>query len=114
MPLGTQARQQPVAQQAAPHAATAVTDKLTLLRVQPMTGRTHQIRAHMAHLGHPIIGDTKYNRTKRARQQRDWCPRMFLHAAHIAFHDLAGRPVEAEAPLAPELRALLDTLEQDS
>jgi hypothetical protein len=35
---------------------------------------------------------------------------MFLHAAHIAFHDLAGRPAEAEAPLAPELRALLDTL----
>ena len=91
--------------------AAAVVDELTLLSVTPLTGRTHQIRAHMAHLGTPIVGDTKYNRTKRARQQRGWCPRMFLHARRVRFCDIKGRTAEAEAPLAPELQELLDALE---
>ena len=74
------------------------------------TGRTHQIRRHLAALGHPVAGDRKYgdfafNRDARAR----WgLKRLFLHSARIEFpHPEDGRKVRAEAPMPDELRDVL-------
>jgi len=74
------------------------------------TGRTHQIRRHLAALGHPVAGDKKYgdfafNREVKAR----WgLKRLFLHAGSIQFpHPEDGRTIQLEAPLPPELRDAL-------
>lgn len=65
----------------------------TLIQCQPHTGRTHQIRVHLKHLGHPIIGDPLYGR-------RGGHARHFLHAWKIAFaHPDSGKPMEFCAPL---------------
>lgn len=77
------------------------------------TGRTHQIRAHAAHIGHPIAGDDKYGDpvvNQRLRQQAG-LKRLFLHAASLEFALDDGRtPYLLNAPLAPELVAVLDRL----
>jgi 23S rRNA pseudouridine1911/1915/1917 synthase len=73
----------------------------TLLEVMPLTGRTHQIRVHLAHLGHPVLGDFMYGRG-------DLAPRMALHAAKISFeHPETGKPLTVEAPLPEDLVALV-------
>ncbi|MBU0703633.1 MAG: RluA family pseudouridine synthase [Chloroflexi bacterium] len=79
----------------------------TLLEVRPHTGRTHQIRVHLAWLGYPIVGDTVYGR----RHQRLLSSRHFLHAARLRFtHPTTGEEVEFEAPLPPKLEAVLKQL----
>lgn len=78
-----------------------------LLEVMPKTGRTHQIRVHLAFIGHPVVGDEVYGR----RRSRLACPRQFLHAARLSFrHPVTGRPMEFAAPLPPDLQAVLDAL----
>jgi 23S rRNA pseudouridine955/2504/2580 synthase len=78
-----------------------------LLDAELETGRTHQIRVHLAHLGFPLAGDDKYgdfawNKTLA----REGLKRMFLHARRIRFaHPVDGREMVVEAPLAPELAA---------
>lgn len=67
----------------------------TVLDVHPVTGRRHQIRVHLYHLGHPIVGDPMYG--DRARQQR--YERLMLHARAIAFRHPSGRIVAVESPL---------------
>ncbi len=84
----------------------------TLCEVELDTGRTHQIRVHAAHIGHPLLGDDKYGipeANRLARQQG--LKRLFLHAAQFSF-TLPGNPdaYVFHAPLAPELVAYLDTL----
>ncbi|CAK9047348.1 unnamed protein product [Durusdinium trenchii] len=74
-----------------------------LLEARPLTGRTHQIRAHLAGIGRPIIGDPAYG--GRAVY---WCPRLFLHCCQISMLDAAGVPFVAKAPLAPELQRSLE------
>ncbi len=75
-------------------------DGFTFLRIQLGTGRTHQIRAHMASLGHPVAGDPLYGAAKSA-----W-DRYFLHAHRLGFRSPAtGETVLVVAPLAPELEA---------
>ncbi len=76
-----------------------------LLEVEPVTGRTHQIRVHLAAIGHPVVGDTVYGKRSQL------IDRQFLHAWRLAF-DLpsSGRQVEFESPLPPELRAALASL----
>ncbi|HUC01484.1 MAG TPA: RluA family pseudouridine synthase [Candidatus Paceibacterota bacterium] len=64
----------------------------TLLMVSPKTGRTHQIRVHLASIGHPIVGDVLYGKKTGA-------PRLMLHASALAFSDGAGNRFEFEAPL---------------
>ena len=81
----------------------------TLLRVTLKTGRTHQIRVHLAHAGHPIVGDPKYGDFARnkafAREQG--VARMFLHAAELAFdHPASGERVTLRAPLPAEFATL--------
>ncbi len=88
----------------------------TLLAVAPETGRTHQIRVHLAALGHPIVGDAVYGGRRRGtvRETADAlaaCPRQALHAQAITFaHPTTGAPVQLEAPLPADLSGVLDTL----
>jgi 23S rRNA pseudouridine955/2504/2580 synthase len=85
---------------------------LTLLRAELETGRTHQIRAHLAHLGHPICGDDRYGDFQRNRAwAKAGLKRMFLHAQTIAFaHPVCGQAMALSAPLPPELSAALVAL----
>ncbi len=79
----------------------------TLLEVRPHTGRTHQVRVHLAWLGFPIVGDVVYGR----RRQRLLQGRHFLHATRLrCTHPATGEEVEFEAPLPPELAAVLRRL----
>jgi 23S rRNA pseudouridine1911/1915/1917 synthase len=76
-----------------------------LLEVEPVTGRTHQIRVHLAAIGHPIVGDAVYGRPTPL------IDRQFLHAAKLAFGmPLGGRLVEFESPLPADLRDVLEVL----
>lgn len=77
------------------------------------TGRTHQIRVHAAHIGHPVAGDGKYGdqEANRRLRERAGLKRLFLHAASLEFALDGGRtPYLLDAPLAPELAAVLDRL----
>lgn len=77
------------------------------------TGRTHQIRAHAAHIGHPVAGDAKYGDAAVNQRLRDQVGlrRLFLHAASLEFTLDGGRtPYVLNAPLAPELGEALDRL----
>ncbi len=77
------------------------------------TGRTHQIRAHARHIGHPVAGDDKYGDPEVNRRLRDQAGlrRLFLHAASLEFALDAGKaPYVLNAPLPPELVAVLDRL----
>lgn len=70
------------------------------------TGRTHQIRVHLSHLGYPLLGDTAYG--YRARQTHPPVPRVMLHAARLAFpHPVSGEEVAFEAPLPGDFTSLL-------
>ena len=107
----------------------------SLLRVRIETGRTHQIRVHMASIGHPVVGDTLYGAPGQLTRQaageigrspeplrakgRKVAPetlnlrRNFLHAARLAFaHPLTGKQLELESPLPPELASFLARLEE--
>jgi len=104
--------------------------KFTLIRVRIETGRTHQIRVHMASIGHPVVGDTLYGgsgqltdqvasnaaTSKAARRksepERLKLGRNFLHAARLEFpHPKTGKLLQLEAPLPAELEAFLSSLE---
>lgn len=80
----------------------------SLLEVELLTGRTHQIRVHLAHAGHPIVGDDKYGDFALNRVLRQ---RLLLHAAKLAFrHPVSGEQMRLESPLPPEMRAFIDGL----
>lgn len=86
----------------------------TLLRVRPRTGRTHQIRIHMKHIGHPVVGDSFYAGRKTARRDRQWCPRLFLHAAKIEFRDPdTKKVVKFESELPGGLRLALSKMDPE-
>lgn len=79
----------------------------TLLKCRLETGRTHQIRVHMAHIGHPIVGDMVYGRKKPELGQDTQC----LHARAITFrHPRSGETVTLTCPLPPYLEALIHQL----
>jgi 23S rRNA pseudouridine1911/1915/1917 synthase len=79
----------------------------TLVQVEPETGRTHQIRVHMASIGHPVVGDAVYG----WRRQHLQVPRQFLHAGRLGFkHPDTGQYLEFEAPLPEDLARVLDLL----
>jgi 23S rRNA pseudouridine1911/1915/1917 synthase len=76
-----------------------------LLEVEPVTGRTHQIRVHLAAIGHPIVGDTVYGRASKL------LGRQFLHAHRLGFRmPASGREIEFESPLPGDLRGVLEEL----
>jgi 23S rRNA pseudouridine1911/1915/1917 synthase len=77
----------------------------SLLEVQLETGRTHQIRVHLAAVHHPVVGDSVYGRA-----QRPLPPRQFLHAAHLEFrHPATGEWLTFDAPLPDDLATFLAT-----
>ena len=81
----------------------------THIRCNLETGRTHQIRVHMAHIGHPILGDTVYGHKKAELGQDSQC----LHAGVLCFrHPRDGRPVIVHAPLPEYFRQVLEKLEK--
>lgn len=84
---------------------------LSLVRLFPKTGRTHQIRVHLKFINHPIFGDPLYGGRKTSRSDRKILPRVFLHAEKIAFYDpKTNERVEFEAKLSKELSQTLDKL----
>lgn len=87
----------------------------TYAEVRIETGRTHQIRVHAAHLGHPVIGDVQYGSAERNREFRGLGQkRLFLHAAELCFRDPdSGIWSEFQAPLTPDLEQILDRLRDD-
>jgi 23S rRNA pseudouridine955/2504/2580 synthase len=90
--------------------------EFTLLEAQLKTGRTHQIRVHLSHLGFPIAGDDKYGDFARNKElMKQGLKRMFLHAHSIAFkHPLTAEPMSITAPLPPELQSFLDKLDRQA
>jgi 23S rRNA pseudouridine955/2504/2580 synthase len=81
--------------------------EFSLVEAELLTGRTHQIRVHLAHLGHPVLGDDKYGDFELNRRLRkEGLKRMFLHARSLAFaHPLTGEDVRLESPLPRDLEA---------
>jgi len=83
--------------------------KYSLLQCQPLTGRTHQIRVHALHLGHPVAGDERYGDAEaNAAARKLGLKRLFLHAQSIAFPDDSGNELHFTAPLADDLERFLD------
>lgn len=88
-------------------------EKFSLLLLKPKTGRTHQIRIHLKHIGHPIVSDDFYAGRKTARSDRKWCPRLFLHAKKLKFtHPKTGKKIEVEADLPDDLISCLKKLKE--
>ena len=85
----------------------------TLLEVTIKTGRTHQIRVHLASQGHPIAGDDKYGDFEANRQlQKVGLKRMFLHAWRLQFlHPVSGRPISVQAALPDNLQNFIDHIQ---
>jgi 23S rRNA pseudouridine1911/1915/1917 synthase len=95
----------------------------TLARVRLETGRTHQIRVHLAHVGYPIVGDPVYGGRKRLPkgatpallQALNGFTRQALHAAKLSFaHPKSGKAVSYEAPIPKDLKGLLAALAKDA
>lgn len=85
----------------------------SLVECRPETGRMHQIRVHMTHLGHPLVCDQLYTGRKRARYDQIWCPRLFLHATQIEFaHPRTAKRMSIKSELATELQGCLELLKK--
>ena len=83
----------------------------TLMEVTLFTGRTHQIRVHAQHAGHPVAGDEKYGDEEfNAQMKVLGLNRMFLHAHSVSFEWPAGGEFSVNTPLPPELASIIDTL----
>lgn len=116
-----------------PRGRHAITHYTTLRDLPPFgcliecrleTGRTHQIRVHMAHIGHGVIGDPLYGKPKRAGQMPDTIsrdalaslrafPRQALHAARLSFaHPITGVALDFDSPLPADMTKLITTIEQ--
>jgi tRNA pseudouridine65 synthase len=91
-----------------PHATT----RCALVGAEPLTGRTHQVRRHLAHISHPVIGDTQHGdgRHNRLFRERYGIDRLLLHAHALELpHPVSGAPLRITAPLPVEFRFLCQT-----
>jgi 23S rRNA pseudouridine1911/1915/1917 synthase len=84
-------------------------DRYTLLQCEPTTGRTHQIRVHLAFLGFPVVGDPIYSHRKNQFDLK----RQFLHAWKLDLKLPDGRPAHFQAAIPPDLRGVLEQLQFD-
>ena len=84
--------------------------EFSFLEVSLLTGRTHQIRVHLAHAGHPVLGDAKYGDFELNRRlEKAGVGRLFLHASRLAFsHPLTKEKLELRAPLPADMKAFVD------
>lgn len=83
----------------------------SLVECWPKTGRTHQIRVHLAHIKHPLVGDKLYVGKKRRKLDEIWCQRHFLHASELTFtHPRTKQNLTVTAPLPAELEQTLSLL----
>src|SRR5262249_52922022 len=100
---------------------------MTLVNAQPRTGRTHQIRVHLEHVGFPIVGDESYGRTaqlafgrwletrRRAGRRVPVLARQALHARRLSLlHPATGERVQFESPLPADLRDLVACASEDA
>jgi len=88
-----------------------VAQKLAWLSLKPVTGRTHQLRAHAAHIGHPIVGDPKYFDVENWELPGGIQNRLHLLARRIVVpHPRTGRPVDVTAPLPPHMQQSFNLL----
>lgn len=104
----------------APDGKSAITEfrrleryaRATLVEARPVTGRTHQIRVHARHIGHPLAGDARYTPEEANREfRRHGLKRLFLHACRTTFlHPRRQQPLSVEAPLDDELAQVLREL----
>jgi len=84
----------------------AADDHAALVELRPQTGRMHQLRVHMAHIGRPIAGDARYGGALVLNGLA--VPRLMLHATRLEFpHPADGKPTRIEAPMPDDLRSLL-------
>ncbi|TBR36566.1 MULTISPECIES: pseudouridine synthase [Dyella] len=84
--------------------------RYALVLAEPETGRFRQIRKHMAHLHHPVIGDCQHGRSDHNRLYKQYfsCHRMLLHAWRLSFrHPVSGEPMRIEAPLDPAFAGVM-------
>jgi 23S rRNA pseudouridine955/2504/2580 synthase len=81
-------------------------ERFSFLEVTLLTGRTHQIRVHLAHAGHPVLGDSKYGDFDLNHQlEKTGVQRLFLHASRLAFvHPLTKEALKLESPLPAEMQ----------
>lgn len=83
--------------------------RFSLLQCEPQTGRTHQVRVHATHAGHPLVIDERYGDPAANALARDLgLQRLFLHAQSIAFPDAHGNELHFTAPPAPDLETFLE------
>lgn len=86
---------------------SSYTNHSSLMRVVIETGRTHQIRVHMAHLGHPVAGDQVYGKNR----DNERYGRQMLHASRLCFtHPVTGRKIDQTARLWPDFEAVLQEM----
>ena len=91
-------------------------ERYSAVLARPLTGRLHQVRRHLKHIGHPLIGDTKYGKGEHNRifRQRFALERLALHATHLEFrHPYEDRVVDCRAPLPASLRLFQQLALQD-
>jgi len=90
--------------------ALKTSELASYLEVRLLTGRTHQIRVHLAHAGHPVLGDDKYGDFElNHRLEKAGVRRLFLHASRLAFtHPVGGEKLKLEAPLPAEMRQFVE------
>jgi tRNA pseudouridine65 synthase len=89
------------------------TSRYALLELKPQTGRRHQLRRHLKHLAHPIIGDATYGKGRHNRlfQELFGCRRMLLACLEMRLtHPASGLPLQLDAPLADDFKPALDGL----
>ena len=116
LPIGRD-RKRPVKRAVVPGSRAAVTHYrvvatypgASLVEIDLQTGRTHQIRVHFSHIGHPVIGDQLYGNAPMV----PGLPRQFLHASALAFTSPSGQEVRVTSPLPSDLRRYLDSLDGD-
>lgn len=91
-----------------------VFDSFSLLEVELKTGRTHQIRVHLSHAGHPVMGDTQYGRGRKARQLAIPVHRQMLHAHQLGFvHPRTGEKMRFTAPLPEDMQKIIHFLQKE-
>ncbi len=93
--------------------AVKIYQGFSLLTIQIKTGRTHQIRVHMKHIQHPVVGDSTYAGRKRVALDTVWCPRQFLHASRLCIdHPKTKKRLCINAPLSKDLQKVKELLRE--